>query len=351
MQEWGTPEVPGRPRAKERNAISSARTEGPDHTLALELVRVTEAAAIAADRWVGRGATNRGKAAALEAIHKRIMSVPMRGVVVIREGEKRDTPALFTGEGVGDGNGPACDIGISAGDSTHLMAREVPYALTAIAVAERGALYDPSPALSMEKLAVGPDCADVVDINRPVAENLHAVATAKGVPVSEVIVAVLNRRRHLKLVRDIRDAGARVHLIEGGDVAGAIAAACPHSPVDILVGTGGAAQGVIAAAALSCMGGSLQARLRPNDLEHGEKPGTGHDFDTVLHTGDLVRGQSVVFCATGVTGSELLHGVQHHAGRTTTQSMVMCSTPHTVRTVTSEHRHARRREHPGIDSG
>lgn len=351
-QEWDTPGVPGRPCAEEGNVVSFARIGRPDHTLALELVRVTEAAAIAADRWVGRGAKNSGKVAAIDAMHKLIMSVSMRGVVVIGDGEKRNTPVLFKGEGVGDGDGPACDIGISAGNGTLEQDRDVPYALAAIAVAERGAMYDPSSVLYMEKLAVGPDCVDVVDINRPVVENLRAVATAKGVRVSDVIVAVLNRPRHLKLVREIRDAGARVHLTEGGDVAGAIAAACPESPVDMLLGTGGAAEGVIAAAALSCMGGSLQARLRPKDFAQGEKrPETGHDFDKVLYTGDLVRGESVLFCATGVTGSELLRGVQHHSGRTTTRSIVMCSNPHTVRIVKSEHRHARWREDLGIDFG
>ncbi|MGW5202881.1 class II fructose-bisphosphatase [Streptomyces spiralis] len=352
IQEPDTPGAAGRPRAQKRNAVSSATIKGPDHTLALELVRVTEAAALAADRWVGRGAGNSGKAAAIDAMHKLLRSVPMRGVVVIGDRPQGDTPVLFKGEDVGDGHGPACDIGISTGERTRATARDVPHALAAIAVAERGALFDPAPVHSMEKLAVGPDCADVVDISRPVVENLRAVATAKGVRVSDVIVAVLNRPRHLKLVREIRDAGARVHLLEGADdVAGAIAAAHADSTVDMLLGTGGAAQGVIAAAALTCMGGSLQARLWPNDVEQDEKPETGHDFARVLHTGDLVRGESVLFCATGVTGSELLRGVQHHSGRTTTQSIVLCSNPHTVRMVTSEHRHARWREHLVIDSG
>lgn len=338
-QKWAAPEVSGDPRAEERNVGSFARTGGPDHTLALELVRVTEAAAIAAGRWVGRGDKNSGKVAAIDAMHKHIMSVSMRGVVVIGEGQKR----LFRGEDVGDGNGPACDIGISAGDGTLSIARDVPNALAAIAVAQRGALYDPSSVHYMDKLAVGPDCVDVVDINRPVAENLRAVATAKGVGVSDVIVAVLNRPRHRELVHEIRAAGARVHLIEGGDIAGAIAAARPESPVDMLLGTGRAAEGVIAAAALSCLGGSLQARLRPEDSEQ-KKPETGHDSDKVLHTDDLVRAESILFCATGVTGSELLRGVQRHSDRTTTQSIVMCSKPDTVRIVKSEHRHARWRE-------
>lgn len=320
-QEWGTPGVPG-----------LAGIGGPDDALALELVRVTEAAAIAAGRWVGHGDKFSGKAAAIDATHSLIMSVSMRGVVVIGAGDKRDTPVLFTGADVGAGDGPACDVGISAGDGALSMARDVPYAIAAIAVAERGAMYEPASVHYMDKLAVGPDCVDVVDINRPVAENLRAVAKAKDVRVSDVVVAVLDRPRHREFVHEIRDAGARVHLIEGGDVAVAIVAARPESPVDMLLGTGTAAAGVIAAAAISCLGGSLQARLRPNGFEQGE---TGD----VLHTGDLVGGGSVLFCATGVTGSELLRGVQHDSGRTTTQSIVMCSNPDTVRIVKSEYRH------------
>jgi fructose-1,6-bisphosphatase II len=320
-QEWGT----------------HARIGGPDDTLALGLVRVTEAAAIAAGRWVGHGDKDSGRTAAIDAMHKLVMSVSIRGVVVIGAGEKRDTHALFRGEDVGDGHGPACDIGISAADGTLSMARDVPNALAAIAVAERGALYDPSPGLVMEKLAVGPDCADVVDIDRPVAENLRAVATVKGVDVSDVVVAVLNRPRHRELMREIRDAGARVHLIEGGEIAAAIAAARPESPVDMLLGSGGAAEAVIAAAALSCLGGSLQARPGPEDCGRG-------GVDKVLCTDDLVGGESVLFCATGVTGNEVLRGVQHRSGRTTTQSLVMCSKPGTVLMVKSEHRGARWRE-------
>lgn len=336
-QEWGTPGVPGQPCATEGNVDPSARAGGPDHAHALELVRVTEAAAIAAGRWVGRGAEDSCKVAAIDAIHERVTSVSMSGVVVIGVGAESDTSILFKGESVGNGGGPACDVGISVDAGTFSASRGVPAALAAIAVAERGALYDPS-VLYMEKLAVGPDCADVVDINRPVMENLQAVAAAKGVQVSDVIVAVLDRPRHLELVREIREAGARVHLIERGDVAAAVAAASPESPVDMLLGIGGAAEGVMTAVALSCMGGSLQARLRPDDFEQNEKKTeTTRDFDKVLHTGDLVRGEHVAFCATGVTGNELLRGIQHHSGRTTTHSIVMCSNPETVRIVRSEH--------------
>lgn len=312
-QERGTREIPG--------------LAGPEHALALELVRVTEAAAIAAGRWVGHGDMNSCKTAAVDAMHGLMRTVSMRGTVVIGEGDE-----LRRGADVGDGDGPACDVGLSVGDGALSMARDVPHAIAAIAVAGRGAMYAPSTRY-MDKLAVGPDCADVVDINRPVAANLRAVARAKDVGVPDLVVAVLNRPRHRELVHQIRGAGARVHLIEGGDVAGAIAAARPEGPVDLLLGTGGAAAGVVAAAALSCMGGALQARLRPNDVERGA---TGE----VLHTADLVGEEGVLFCATGVTRSELLQGVQRDAGRTITQSIVLCSNPDTVRIVKSEYQHA-----------
>ncbi|MFI7124021.1 fructose-bisphosphatase class II family protein [Amycolatopsis sp. NPDC049868] len=314
-QEW---DIPG---------SSGAAIEGSGQALALELVRVTEAAAIAAGGWVGLGDENSAKAAATHAIRELIGSVRMRGVVVTG-----GTPVLFAGEDVGSGDGPVCDVAITAGDGALSPVKDVPHSLSAIAVAERGALYDPSSVASMEKLAVGPDCVDVVDIRRPVAENLRAVAKAKDIRVSDVVVAVLNRPRHRDLVHEIRDAGARVHLLEGGDVAGAVAVARPESPVDILLGAGGAAEGVVAAAALTCSGGSLQARLPDGK---------------VLHTEDLVGGENIHFCATGVTGSELLRGVQHYSGRVVTQSLVMSSKPETVRTVRSERPHAVRREQEG----
>ncbi|MDN5916743.1 MAG: fructose-bisphosphatase class II family protein [Pseudonocardia sp.] len=303
-------------------------TRGPDQALALELVRVTETAAIAAGRWVGRGEKNSGKSAATVAMREHLTSVPMRGTVVIGGGELNDTPVLRTGDDVGFGDGPECDVGISVGHGALSPVKDVPNSLAAIAVAEPGALYAPPPAVVVEKLAVGSDCADVVDITRPVAENLRAVAAVKGVRASDLVVAVLDRPRHRELMNEIRAAGARVHVLQGGDLAGAIAAARPESSVDVLLGTGGAEEGVIAAAALSCLGGSLQVRLRYAG------------FDKVLHTGDLVRGGRVLFCATGVTTSELLRGVQNRSGRITTQSMVLCSKPDTVRMVRSEHRFA-----------
>ncbi|MBW0104707.1 fructose-bisphosphatase class II family protein [Pseudonocardia sp. KRD291] len=300
----------------------------PDQALALELVRVTEAAAIAAGRWVGRGEPDSGRAAATVAMHEHLTSVPVRGTVVIGEGGQDDTPALRIGDDVGFGDGPECDLGIRVGHGALSPVKDVPNSLAVIAVAEPGALYVPPPAVVVEKLAVGSDCGDVVDITRPVAENLRAVAAVKGVRASDLVVAVLDRPRHRELMNEIRAAGARVHVLQGGDVAGAIAAARSESSVDVLLGTGGAEAGVIAAAALSCLGGSLQVRLRFAGV------------DKVLHTGDLLRGGRVLFCATGVTTSELLRGVQNRSGRISTESMVLCSKPDTVRMVRSEHRFA-----------
>jgi fructose-1,6-bisphosphatase II len=298
----------------------------PDQALALDLVRVTEAAAIAAGHWGARNQRNSPKVAAAGALHEHLRSVVLRGTVVVGEGEKDDTPILFRGEDVGSGDGPECDVALSVGDGALSPVKDVSRSLSAIAVAERGALYEPPPGAVMEKLAVGADCAAVVDITRPVAENVRAVAEVKDVRVSDVVVAVLNRSRHRELAQEIHDAGARVHLLEGGEIAGAVAAARHESAIDMLLGTGGAAEGVIAAAALSCLGGALQVRLEP--------------AGQVFHVGDLVRGERVLFCATGVTTSELLRGVQYHPGRGTTQSMVLCSQPDTVRVVKSEHRFA-----------
>ncbi|SEP54463.1 fructose-bisphosphatase class II [Amycolatopsis saalfeldensis] len=315
-----------------------AGNRGLDDALALELVPVTEAAALAAGRWAGHSGES-ARLAAVDATHTGLRSVPMRGAVVLGAGARGETPALFHGAEAGDGDGPECDLGISVGDGALSESRDVPCALTAIAVAERGAMLDPSPELDLEKLVVGPGFADVVDITRPVAENLRMLAAAKGVRVSDVVVAVLNRPRHGSLAREIRDAGARVHLLEGGEIAGAVATARAERQVDLLLGTGNAAEGVIAAAALACLGGSMQARLVPKDArEHG----TGE----VLRTEDLVRGERVLFCATGVTSSELLRGIRNDgAGRAIAQSIVLCSNPVTVRTVRSEHRSARQSGH------
>src|SRR5919199_522495 len=277
----------------------------PDRNLALELVRVTEAGAMAAGRWVGRGDKNGGDGAAVDAMRALIGTVSMKGVVVIGEGEKDQAPMLFNGEQVGDGNGPECDVAVDPVDGTTLMAKGMPNAIAVMAVADRGAMYDPSAVFYMEKIAVGPAAADVVDITAPVAENIRRVAKAKHSSV--------------------------------GDVAGAIAAAREGTGVDLLMGIGGTPEGIIAACALKCMGGALQGKLWPKDDDERQKAlDAGHDLDRVLQIDDLVRGD-VFFVATGITDGELLRGVQYRSGGCTTQSLVMRSKSGTIRLIDSLH--------------
>src|SRR5215213_6245371 len=309
----------------------------PDRNLALELVRVTEAAAMAAGRWVGRGDKNGGDGAAVDAMRTLIGTVSMRGVVVIGEGEKDEAPMLYNGEEVGDGLGPECDVAVDPVDGTTLMAKGMPNAIAVLAVAERGTMYDPSAVFYMEKLATGPDAADAVDITVPVAENIKRVAKAKKSSVGDVTVCILDRPRHEQLVQEVREAGARIKFITDGDVAGAIAAAREGTGVDLLMGIGGTPEGIIAACALKCMGGALQGRLWPKDEEERQKAiDAGHDLDRVLCLDDLVRGD-VFFVATGITDGELLRGVQYRAGGCTTQSLVMRSRSGTIRQIDSRH--------------
>ncbi len=335
-----------------QSSAAARRPEAPDRNLALELVRVTEAAAMAAGRFVGRGDKNGGDGAAVDAMRKLIGSVSMRGTVVIGEGEKDEAPMLYNGEEVGNGDGPECDVAVDPVDGTTLMAKGMPNALAVLAVAERGAMFDPSAVFYMEKLAVGAEYADVVDIDATVRDNLRAVAKRKGVGLADVTVVVLDRPRHDDLVQEIRDAGARIRFITDGDVAGAIAAARHESDVDILLGIGGTPEGIIAASAISCLGGSFQARLWPKDAEEREKAlAAGHDLDRVLHTDDLVHGENIFFCATGVTNGDLLRGVQYRAGGASTQSLVMRSKSGTVRLIDGYHRLAKLREYSTIDLG
>ncbi|MDU0291988.1 class II fructose-bisphosphatase [Saccharothrix longispora] len=326
------------------------RREAPDRNLAMELVRVTEAAAMAAGRWVGRGDKNAGDGAAVDAMRKLIGTVSMRGVVVIGEGEKDEAPMLFNGEEVGNGDGPDCDVAVDPIDGTTLMAKGMPNALAVLAVAERGAMFDPSAVFYMEKLATGPEAADVLDITAPIAENVRRVAKAKHIDVSDVTVCILDRPRHEQVVRDVRAAGARIHFISDGDVAGAISAARPNTGIDLLVGIGGTPEGIIAAAALKCMGGAIQARLWPkDDAERQRALDAGHDLDQVLATDDLVRGDNVFFCATGVTDGDLVRGVHYRAGGCTTQSIVMRSKSGTVRMIDGFHRLEKLREYSSVD--
>ncbi len=324
--------------------------QAPDRNLALELVRVTEAAAMAAGRWVGRGDKNGGDGAAVDAMRKLIGTVSMRGVVVIGEGEKDNAPMLFNGEEVGDGTGPLCDVAVDPIDGTTLMAKGMPNALAVIAVAERGSMFDPSAVFYMEKLATGPEAADVVDITAPPAVNIRRVAKAKRGHPEDVTVCILDRLRHASLVEEVRDAGARIKFISDGDVAGAIMAARPGTGIDLLLGIGGTPEGIIAAAALSCMGGVIQARLWPRDLNEREKAiAAGHDLDKVLTTKDLVGGEDIFFCATGITDGELARGVRYFADSVQTESIVMRSKSGTIRVIDSLHQLGKLRAYSAID--
>jgi len=334
-----TPSSPEPPRRPE-----------PDRNLALELVRVTEGAAMAAGRWVAWGDKNGGDAAAVDAMRQLLGSVSMRGVVVIGEGEKDEAPMLFNGEEVGNGEGPDVDVAVDPIDGTSLMAKGKPNALAVLAVADRGAMFDPSAVFYMEKLAVGPEAADVVDLDAPVEENIRRVAKAKRCDVSEITVTVVDRPRHDDLVQQIRDAGARVHFISDGDVAGAISTARPDTGVDMMMSIGGTPEGIIAAAALKCMGGAFQGRLWPQDDAEREKAtDAGHDLDRVLSTDDLVTGEKVFFCATGITDGDLLRGVRYRDGGATTQSIVMRYKSGTVRMIDGYHRLSKLSEVTGVD--
>ncbi len=328
----------------------AVRREAPDRNLALELVRVTEAAAMAAGRWVGRGDKNGGDKAAVDAMRTLIGTVSMRGVVVIGEGEKDEAPMLYNGEEVGDGQGPECDVAVDPVDGTTLMAKGMPNAVAVLAVAERGTMYDPSAVFYMEKLATGAEAADVVDITAPPAENIARVAKAKGGAVEDVTVCILDRPRHEDLVRQVRDAGARIKFIADGDVAGAIMAARDGTGVDLLLGIGGTPEGIIAACALTCMGGVLQGRLWPrDDAERQKALDAGHDLDRVLGTRDLVATDNVYFAATGVTDGELMRGVRYRAGGAQTQSIVMRGKSGTIRLVDSWHSLVKLRAYSSID--
>ncbi|TAK68645.1 MAG: class II fructose-bisphosphatase [Actinomycetota bacterium] len=317
----------------------AAVREAPDRNLALELVRVTEAAAMSAARWVGRGDKNGADGAAVNAMRALVGSVSMNGVVVIGEGEKDAAPMLFNGERVGDGTGPECDVAVDPIDGTTLAAKGMPNAISVIAVAERGAMYDPSAVFYMEKLVTGPLAADLVDITAPVKTNLRRIAKAKGERIADLTVCVLDRPRHEGLVRNIRQAGARIKFISDGDVAGAIMAARDGTGVDLLIGIGGTPEGVIAAAAITCLGGTIQAKLWPRDDDERRKAlDAGHDLDQVLLTDDLVTGDNIFFCATGITDGELVRGVRYSGTQARTHSIVMRSKSGTIREIKSEHR-------------
>ena len=324
--------------------------EAPDRNLALELVRVTEAAAMAGGRWVGRGDKNGADGAAVNAMRRLIHTVSMSGVVVIGEGEKDEAPMLFNGELVGDGHGPECDVAVDPIDGTRLTALGMGNALSVMAVSPRGSMFDPSAVFYMEKLATGPDAADVVDIRMPVGENVRRVARAKKESPSDVTVVILDRPRHADMVEEIRATGARIKFITDGDVAGAIMAAREGTGIDLLVGIGGTPEGIIAACALKTLGGVIQGRLWPKDDDERQKAlDAGHDLDRVLSTDELVQGEDVFFVATGITDGELLKGVRYRGSTVRTHSIVTRSRSGTIRIVESEHRLDKLRAYASID--
>ncbi len=322
----------------------------PTRNLAMELVRVTEAAALAAARWVGRGDKNGADGAAVDAMRIVLDTVPMDGIVIIGEGEKDEAPMLYNGERIGDGTPPQADIAVDPVDGTTLTAQGRANAVAVIAVSERGSMFDPGPCVYMEKVATGPDAAHAIDITSTPTENVNAVAKALGKQVSEVTVVVLDRPRHVELIGEIRQAGARLRLISDGDVAGAISTAWPDTGADMLYGIGGTPEGVITAAALKSMGGAMQGRLWPRDAaERAVAEAAGYDLSEVLDTDRLVAGDNCFFAATGITDGELLKGVHYDSRGATTQSLVMRSQSGTVRLVNAQHRLSKLKEFASVD--
>jgi fructose-1,6-bisphosphatase II len=324
----------------ERTAVpvQAPPDKAPDRNLALELVRVTEAAAMAAGRWIGRGDKISADQAAVDAMRIMLDTAEMAGVVVIGEGEKDEAPMLFNGEDVGSGHGPEVDVAVDPLEGTRLTALGQPNAIATIALAERGTMFFPGAAVYMDKIACGPGAADAIDIQAPPAENVRAVAESRGVSPSEVSIVVLDRPRHEQLIAQLREVGAKVLLIPDGDVAPAIAAAQPGTGVDLLMGIGGTPEGVLSAAALKCVGGSIQGKLWPRDEEERQSLiDDGYDLDRVLTTDDLVGGRDVFFAATGVTTGALLRGVRYTREGATTDSIVMRSRSGTVRRIEATH--------------
>ncbi|AZM75794.1 class II fructose-bisphosphatase [Streptomyces sp. KPB2] len=325
-------------------------SEAPDRNLAMELVRVTEAAAMAAGRWVGRGDKNGADGAAVRAMRTLVHTVSMNGVVVIGEGEKDEAPMLFNGERVGDGTGAEVDIAVDPIDGTTLTANGMTNAIAVLAAAERGSMFDPSAVFYMDKLVTGPEAADFVDINAPVAVNIRRIAKAKRRTPEDVTVVILDRPRHKGLIKEVRETGARIKLISDGDVAGSILALREGTGIDLLLGIGGTPEGIISACAVKCLGGTIQGKLWPKDDEERQRAvDAGHDLDRVLTTDDLVSGDNVFFVATGITDGELLRGVRYRSETATTDSIVMRSKSGTVRRIDSEHRLSKLRAYSAID--
>jgi len=313
--------------------------EAPSRNLALELARVTEAAALAAGRHMGRGDKESGDQAAVDAMRVVLNSVDIDGVIVIGEGEKDEAPMLYNGERLGTGNGPEVDIAVDPIDGTRLLALGKANSISTVAISERGTMFNPGPIVYMDKIAVGPAAKGHIDLDAPVLDNLRAVAKAKNADVDDLTVVILDRPRHETVIEEIRKAGARIRLITDGDVAGALMAARPGSGIDILLGIGGTPEGVLAASALRCMGGEFQARLYPrNEEEANLALKQGYDLDRKLSTEELNSGQEVFFSVTGITDGELVDGVKYTGPGATTHSLVMRSHSGTVREIISSHR-------------
>jgi fructose-1,6-bisphosphatase II len=332
---------------------SDGAPQRPDRNLALELVRVTEAAALAAARMVGRGDKEGADQAAVDAMRHVLDSVSMDGIVVIGEGEKDKAPMLYNGERIGDGSPPEVDVAVDPLEGTRLTALGMPNAIAVIALAERGTMFSPGPIVYMEKIAGGPEIADLLDLDRPLPETLKLVADRKGIDIRDVMVVMLDRERHHDAMRSVREVGARVRLITDGDVAGAMLAVSDNTPVDLLWGIGGTPEGVISAAAIKCIGGQLLGRLWPrSDEERSEAQNAGYDLDRVLTCDDLVAGEDVFFSATGVTDGDVLEGVRYQGDRgATTESLVMRSRSGTVRRISARHDRSKLRELTGVRYG
>ena len=311
----------------------------PDRNLALELVRVTEAAALAAARMIGRGDKEGADQAAVDAMRHVLDSVSMDGVVVIGEGEKDEAPMLYNGEQIGDGSPPRVDIAVDPLEGTRLTALGMPNALAVIALSERGSMFDPGPCVYMEKIAGGPEIADLLDLDRPLPQTLQLIAERKNREIRDVMVVMLNRERHQDAMEQVRDAGARVRLITDGDVAASLLAVTDDTPVDLLWGIGGTPEGVISAAAIKCIGGQLLGRLWPrDDDERDAAVKAGYDLDRVLTCDELVTGEDAFFSATGVTDGDVLQGVRYQGDRgASTESLVMRSRTGTVRRISARH--------------
>lgn len=321
-----------------------------DRDLALDLVRVTEAAAMAAGPWVGRGDKNAADQAAVDAMRAVIGTVPLRGIVVIGEGEKDAAPMLYNGESVGDGTGPGCDVAVDPIDGTTLTSKGMGNAVSVLAVSPRGSMFDPSAVYYMDKLVTGPAAAGAVDICAPVGDNVRAVAKAKGCAPGDITVCILERPRHTDLADQVRTAGARIKFISDGDVAGAVLAVREGTGVDLLLGVGGTPEGIITACAVKCLGGVLQGRLAPrDDAERRRAIDAGHDLNRILTTDDLVAGEDAFFVATGITDGELLRGVRYGPVQASTESLVMHAGTRTVRFIRSEYGLDRSGFHSAVD--